>query len=263
MILVLAGTSEGRKVASGLVKTGIGVMATAVTEYGGDLLREAGVEKVLVGSLEYDRLSSLLEGDTIRAVVDATHPYAVNITSMALDLCREKNILYIRLERPASKIPQHPLIRKARGLDEALEKAIQPGAVLFSTLGSRNLASIISRAQAAGVKVVARVLPDPAVLTECRKLGLGPQQIVAAQGPFSRRLNKEFFRFYGATVILTKESGESGGVNTKISAALELGIPVVIWMRPRFDYPLLAGSPEEAIKQVKQFLKSEKWEDKV
>jgi precorrin-6A/cobalt-precorrin-6A reductase len=258
VILVLAGTGEGRILASGLVKAGIRVMATAVTEYGGTLLRDSGVEKVLVGSLEQDRLSSLLEGCSIRAVVDATHPYAVNITRMALNLCREKNVPYIRLERPASQIPQNPLIVKARGLEEALDKALLPGAVLFSTLGSKSLPRIIPRAQAAGVRVVARVLPDPAVLTECRKLGLGPQQIVAAQGPFNRRLNKEFFRFYGATVILTKESGESGGVNSKISAALELGIPVVLWMRPRFDYPLLAGSPEEAINQVKQFLKYEK-----
>jgi len=74
VILVLAGTSEGRKVASGLVKTGIGVMATAVTEYGGDLLRAAGVEIPVISGDGFDTpLLIELGGDGAREVYFSTH----------------------------------------------------------------------------------------------------------------------------------------------------------------------------------------------
>jgi len=252
VILVLAGTSEGRMTATRLGAAGIPAVATAVTEYGADLLRDAGVEDVLVGPLERERLSSLLTGNNIRALVDATHPYAVNITEMALELCKEKGVHYIRLERPASQIPDHPLVAKAYGLDDAVDKALSVGGVLFSTIGSRNLLRIVNKAQKRETKLIARVLPDPKVLTECSRMGLRPNQIIAAQGPFSKRLNMEFFRFYGAGAVITKESGDSGGVDTKVAAALELGIHVVIWMRPCFDYPLLVSSPEEAVEKVVQ-----------
>lgn len=253
MILVLAGTSEGRETASSLVQAGFKVLATTVSEYGAQLLRESGVEDVLVGPLEQERFSQLLDKN-ITGVVDATHPYAVNITRMALEICGKKVLPYIRLERPASEIPQDPLVIKARDLEEALDKALAKGGVLFSTLGSRNLARVVQRAQREGVRVIARVLPDPEVLKQCRDMGLKPDQIVALKGPFSRTLNRELFRAYEATAVITKESGGSGGVDTKISAALDLGIPIIIWMRPRLEYPRLVETPEEAVEEVKRIM---------
>lgn len=254
MILVLAGTSEGRKTASSLTMAGFKTLATTVSEYGAQLLRESGVQNVLAGPLERERLSYMLGENNIRAVVDATHPYAVNITRMTMEICVKMKIPYIRLERPACEVPSDPLVIKAPDLDKALDGALSIGKVLFSTLGSKNLARVVQRAASEGVRVIARVLPDPEVLAECRNMGLKPDQIIAAQGPFSRALNRELFRAYGATVIITKESGGSGGVDTKIFAALDLGIPVVVWMRPRLDYPVLVSSPEEAVQEVKRIL---------
>jgi precorrin-6A/cobalt-precorrin-6A reductase len=53
------------------------------------------------------------------------------------------------------------------------------------------------------------------------------------QGPFSLELNRALFKQYGAEVVVTKNSGVVGGTDTKIAAALELALPVVVINRPR------------------------------
>ncbi|MHB1126517.1 MAG: precorrin-6A/cobalt-precorrin-6A reductase, partial [Bacillota bacterium] len=55
------------------------------------------------------------------------------------------------------------------------------------------------------------------------------------------------FTHYGANVVVSKESGYTGGTDTKISAAGELGIPLVLIRRPALSYPLLARRAEEVI----------------
>lgn len=251
MILVLAGTSEGRKTASMLLTAGYDVLATAVSDYGAQLLRESGVQNILVGPLDNNMLASIL-ANRVRAVVDATHPYAVNITGMALELCYKRQVHYIRLERPSARIPEHPLIMVAPNLEKAMDIALVKNKVLFSTLGSRNLARLMVEARKKSAKLIARVLPEPEVIRECHDIGLLPGQIVAAQGPFSREFNREMFRAYGADMIITKESGCSGGVDTKILAALDLEIPVIIWARPDFSYPCKVESPEEVLWEIKK-----------
>ncbi|MCF8010826.1 MAG: precorrin-6A reductase [Clostridiales bacterium] len=256
MILVLAGTGEGRQAASALTSAGFKVTASTATEYGKKLLNDCSLTSILCGQLNEDQLSCLLDKG-FDAVIDATHPYAVNITRTLLELCSRKKVNYIRLERPAAEIPDHPLVRKAYDFNEAVELAIDEEKTLFSTLGSKNLPVIVEKAARRDVRVIARVLPDPEVLFRCRDMGLSPAQIIAVQGPFSRGLNRELFLSCGTGVVITKESGSAGGVENKINAAVDLEIPIVIWMRPCFEYPMKVNSPEEVVFQVNKIINNE------
>ena len=40
------------------------------------------------------------------------------------------------------------------------------------------------------------------------------------QGPFSKEINKALFKFYGADILLTRDSGLDGGTDTKILCGL-------------------------------------------
>ena len=82
------------------------------------------------------------------------------------------------------------------------------------------------------------------------RLGLSPKQIVAMQGPFSQALNREMFRQYRADVIVTKNSGAIGGTDTKIAAAVELGLPVVVIDRPVLAYDRLVHCYEDVLSFV-------------
>ena len=59
--------------------------------------------------------------------------------------------------------------------------------------------------------------------------------IVAMQGTYSKEFNKAIMEEYNIAAIITKESGESGGAENKINAALELDIPVVLIKRPKVE----------------------------
>ena len=52
------------------------------------------------------------------------------------------------------------------------------------------------------------------------------------QGIFSIDFNRALMQEYNISIMITKESGDEGGTPSKIEAALELGIPVVMVMRP-------------------------------
>jgi len=254
MILVLAGTKDGREVAQELGQKGYQVLATAVSKYGGELLQASGAGEVVVKGLTPEDLKGIIKEKDISLVIDATHPFAQQISAQAMEVTQELNLPYLRFERKRAELPENPLIHKVKNIEEAARKAVALGETIFLTTGSKNLATFLALRKEGQPRIVARVLPDPGVLEKCFALGLNPRDIIALQGPFSKELNKALFKQYGAQVIVSKESGETGGTDSKIEAALELSIPLVIVERPQLTYPLLV----ESVRQIEVFL--QKWE---
>ena len=81
-------------------------------------------------------------------------------------------------------------------------------------------------------QLVVRVLPNTTSIGQCQELGFSGENMVAMQGVFSKEFNKALMREYNAGVIISKESGQTGGVPDKIEAALELGLEVILVIRP-------------------------------
>ena len=82
-------------------------------------------------------------------------------------------------------------------------------------------------------QLIVRVLPNIISIKQCNELGISGEKIVAMQGTFSKEFNKSLLKEYNTKVIITKESGETGGVSEKIEAAQELGIDIVLVTRPK------------------------------
>lgn len=247
MILVLAGTSDGRNIVKGLVSRGYKVIACAATQYGKSLLEGSGAETV-GKPLSGEALELLIKKKKIDTLIDATHPYAEQVSATAAEICRKTGTNYIRYQRPASKIGSHPLVYFTNSYEEAAEKAAELGEVIFLATGSKTLKIFFDSAKKRNKRVVARVLPDPETLKQCFKVGLKPSDIVAIQGPFSIQLNKQLLSHYNASVLVTKDGGALGGFEEKLSAAIELGIPVVIVKRP--DPPTGAVGSVEGLLEI-------------
>lgn len=250
MILVLAGTTEGRKVALALQRQGYSVIVSVATDYGGQLLRHAGVKTVISGRLAGQGWIDFLLRHKIVLVVDATHPFAVEVSRQAMAACKQIGIPYWRFERPPLQLPHSSLIHTAPDLPRAVETAFALGKNCFSTLGSKHLAYLVTMARLHGVNITARVLASQTVLTHCRALGLCSQQIFAAQGPFDYVTNRQHYLQSGAEVVLTKESGITGGLREKLMAALDLSLPIVIWQRPLMCYPQVITAIDELLELV-------------
>lgn len=69
-------------------------------------------------------------------------------------------------------------------------------------------------------------------INACLENGVSRENIIAEKGPFSYEENLEAFSRYNAAVIVSKDSGLTGGVDKKIKAAEELGIPAILVARP-------------------------------
>lgn len=232
MILVLGGTTEGRQVAAELAARGFRVMVSTATPYGGELLSGCGV-RIITGPLNLEGLLEIIRGHKVRLLVDATHPFACRISDLACRACAVTGIPYLRLQRAESALPSSHLVYRVRDYEEASRKATELGRTIFLATGSKSLPVFLDAARQRGCRIIVRVLPEPEVLQRCRQLGLKPADIVAMQGPFGRELNRALFRHYRVDVVVTKNSGDAGGTASKVEAALELNIPVVVIDQPR------------------------------
>ena len=104
------------------------------------------------------------------------------------------------------------------------------GNILLLT-GSKDLKAIMTEISDKS-RVYARVLPNIESITKCEEAGLRGKQIIAMQGPFSKDMNVALIKDIGAAVILTKESGATGGLDEKLLAARECGIKAIMIKSP-------------------------------
>lgn len=251
MILVLAGTKDGRDLIFLLAQAGYTVMASVFSQYGGELIQLENI-RIHTGPLDADGLADLITSNNIDFVVDASHPYAVNISHNAMKACLATSIRYVRYERPTAVMPLHEGVHVVNDYNQAIEVAASLGKVVFLTTGSRHLKLFKDAPCLQNHRLIARVLPEPSVLIECIEMGFLPKDIVAIQGPFSHELNMALFKEYQAEVIVTKNSGQIGGSDIKITASMALGLPVVVIDRPAINYTQIVYTINDVIQFIKE-----------
>lgn len=251
MILVLAGTKDGRIIAEKLFKKGLNVVATTVTSYGNKFSK--GI-KVQVGALDRLKLSEVIKKEDVKIVIDATHPFAKEVSINAITVCKELKVPYIRYERESLKVQLSENINViwVEDFNQAVGK-LECFNRIFLTIGSKNLDKFLPL-KTKGKKIFARVLPLSSVIKRCEDLGFSCDEIIAMQGPFSREMNLALFKQTKCDVIVTKESGKVGGVLEKIQAAGELDIPIVVIKRPKIKYPRVFYDISKLVEEISIWL---------
>lgn len=251
MILLLGGTTEALQIANALAGEGrefLLSMATAIPLRGRqhpDIILRTGV-------LNSQELTELISIRQVNLVVDATHPYATEISANAWSACRQAGIRYLAYDRPGSLVDS-PNVHLAADHHEAASLACSFKSPLLLTIGVRNLAPYVKAVRTHGIKIVARVLDQPSSLEACREAGLNPEEIVCANGPFTREENISLITDHEVGVLVTKDSGEAGGFQDKISAAQETECQVIVVKRPLKP---VAGYPtiNALLKAISQYL---------
>lgn len=234
MILALCGTMEGETLIRLLLQHQYRVLATVTTDYGAKCLGQHDGVKVLEGKLTEASLKELLTREEIQAIVDVTHPYAANISTMAIECAKAFHIPYFRYERRGVDLNQETRVLEAVDFAEAARLADTIGEKAFLTIGSNHLKTFVEVMGAD--RLVARVLPFSSIIRTCEAHGFTPDNIIAMKGPFSEEMNRMMFVQYGAKVVVTKDSGRAGGTEEKLRAAKALGIPVIVVKRPPVNY---------------------------
>ena len=90
--IVFAGTTEGYALCEFLAENKVSVYACAATEYGGSLLKENEFLHVSAGRLKTEDMEELFRKETPEIVLDATHPYAAEVTKNIRTACENTDL---------------------------------------------------------------------------------------------------------------------------------------------------------------------------
>ncbi|MCD7885889.1 MAG: precorrin-6A/cobalt-precorrin-6A reductase, partial [Lachnospiraceae bacterium] len=279
-ILVFGGTIEGRQVSDYLCERNAAHTVCVATEYGEEVLRPRKQDfarmdvrqmEVHQGRMDRDQICEFLRNASYTLVVDATHPYAVEVSKNIREACQIEQVPYIRYLREdgagirtedaanSSEETMHTMHdasaekliaqEENQGIDmdhmscdgfapvyvdstwEAAQYLETRQGRIFLTTGSKELPVFIETISDPS-RLFVRVLPSAEVIASCRSLGLEGKQICAMQGPFSLEMNTAMLRQTGCTYLVTKETGASGGFPEKMEAARACQAVAVVIRRP-------------------------------
>lgn len=231
-ILIFAGTTEGRELAEILADSGVDSDVSVATEYGSMVMNESEFIHLHQGRLDAEGMKKLYSEVECEVVVDATHPYAKEVTDTIVKSVSGTGLSYIRLLRDQeSKKIETGNVSYYDSADSCAKALEQTEGRILLTTGSKELASFTEN-ESLRKRLVVRVLPGMESLGLCYEAGLEGKQIIAMQGPFSHDMNKAMIEQYDIKHLVTKESGKTGGEDTKLTAAMEAGIDVYMIERP-------------------------------
>ncbi len=227
-IFIFAGTTEGRELSEKLSQSGYEITASVATEYGAKLLPKSEKITVLQGRLDSEQMVLLLSQKEYAFVIDATHPFATEVSKEIKKACGRTKIPYLRLARDTEKSENFVYFDEVSSAAEWLES--QSGRI-FVTTGSKELPKICEKISDRS-RLTVRVLPSKESIRLCGECGMKEGQIIAVQGPFSEEANRIQFEKSGAKILLTKESGSKGGYFEKIRAAEGLSMKIAVIKNP-------------------------------
>ncbi|MVA33772.1 cobalt-precorrin-6A reductase [Agrobacterium vitis] len=220
-ILILGGTAEAAKLAAELVERGEATVITALagrTEYPASL---AG--NVRIGGFGgIDGLAAYLRSEGITRVIDATHPFARQISANAIEACRKADVPLIVHLRPQWLEQPGDRWLMVETLDAAAS-TLPEGARAFLALGRQYIDIFARRTDC---HFVIRMVDAPST-----PLPFTHADIVLGKAAADWTAEKALLESHAITHLVTRNSGGEASYG-KIVAARKLGLPVVMIARP-------------------------------
>ena len=225
LVLILGGTTDAIELATDLSATATNPRLDVMTSYAGStqsprqppgLIRTGGFGGA-------SGLANFLQRESVAAVVDATHPFAARMSWNAHEACAGTRLPLLRLTRepwtaaPGDRWVPVPSLAAAADALVALNARR-----VFLTTGRQELEPF---AALDDVWFLMRSIEPPPVGA------LPNSEVLLARGPFDVESERGLLQTHHIDAVVTKNSG-AAAVAAKLTAARELGLPVVMIDRP-------------------------------
>ncbi len=243
-IWLIGGTTESRDVANAIAD--FNPLITVTTPEARNLYRNDLVVSVGVMDLEASKI--FCQQHEITAIIDASHPFAVEVSQNAIAISQELDIPYLRYARTAVPHRASSHCLKLANFQELLQEKYLLNQRVLLTVGCKALP--LFKPWCDRTVLYARILPKLASLKIALDSGFSSDRIIALRPPISPALEKALLQQWRISLIVTKASGKAGGENTKQQLAQELGIKLITITRPQVDYPQQTND----LQQVRSFL---------
>jgi precorrin-6A/cobalt-precorrin-6A reductase len=220
-VLLLGGTTEAAQMARALAEAGV----DAVYSYAGRT--ESPVAQPLplrVGGFGgVAGLEDYLRAERITHVIDATHPFAAQMSTNAVTACTATGTLLIALERAPWMAGAGDDWTHVPDIDAAVAAMAGPPRRVFLAIGRQHLAPFAAQGQH---RYLLRLVDPPVEL-----LPLPQADLVIARGPFGVADDIALLQTHRIDLVVAKNAGGTGAV-AKITAARSLKLPVLMIDRP-------------------------------
>jgi len=240
-VLLLGGTTEASHVARELAAAGI----AAVFSYAGrtaDPVAQPLPTRV-GGFGGVDGLADYLRHERITHVIDATHPFASQISSNAIDACAQTATPLIAYVREPWVAGPDDKWQHVCSVEEAATALPDLPAKVFLGIGKQHLRAFARQSQHF---YLLRLVDAPATA-----LPLPNAEIVVARGPFTIEGDLELLRAHRITHIVARNAGGEGA-KAKLDAARALGLPVIMIDRPSVPERRTAQSVDQVMRWLTQ-----------
>ena len=235
MILVFGGTTEGRMAAKVLEESG-------ATYYYSTRSDTQDIQLVhgnhVIGAMEVPEMVAFCQEHDIRLIVDAAHPFAVNLHRNVIGLAKHISVPVIRFDRIYP--PHDEDLVWCKDYDDAISQLkTHDVSRLLALTGVNTIAKLRNFWESH--ECWFRILNRDESLVGAQKAGFSTDHLVY----FEKDDTASLIERLQPQAIITKESGLSGGFAEKVEAARQAGIKIFVVERP--DYPMTDGVTVEHV----------------
>ena len=246
-LLIFGGTTEGR-------------LAVDVCEQAGKPFyysTKGDLQKVdmhngvhVTGAMTADDIVAFCKEHEIGCIVDAAHPFAENLHKTIDEARKVLSINVIRLQRV---FPEHIKgVTYCSDYEDAIAKMQEAKVNKLLALTGANTINKLKRSNA-----IFRILNRPESIALAKSSGLADDQLIFYNESLeipSVEDEKKLMSEVGCDAIITKESGESGGFEVKVEAALELGLKVFVVEHPKLPDDWITVTGKYGLRRVIEHL---------
>lgn len=217
---MLGGTTEASRLAQALACAGV----PAVFSYAGRTgAPQAQPLPTRVGGFGgVAGLRDFLQAERITEVIDATHPFAAQMSRHAVQACGELAMPLLALERPAWQAQAGDRWQHTADLAGARAALPEQPARVFLAIGRQHVEPFLAETRH---WYLLRLVDPGLTLPEDRGA------VVIDRGPFTTDQDLALMQQHRITHVVAKNAGGLGA-QAKLAAARQLGCPVILVDRP-------------------------------
>lgn len=229
MIVIFGGTTEGRAAAAAIDREGKPFYYSTLTPTSPTGCANA-IE--INGGMDADSMTGFIRDNGVRLIVDAAHPFAGTLHRTIREAADRCGVATVRYERTFPSLPPEAIL--CTDFTDAVRKLCKRSPRHLLALTGVNTIPLLKDYWTEH-DCTFRILDREISRRAAAKAGFPPEKLVFYTGADE---DIALVRSLRPDAIITKESGESGGFESKVMAAAEIGADLYVVCRPplpRYD----------------------------